>query len=1023
MILTESEYKKKKKKEQEEAEKNIKNTILTEEEYFKKTNKERKSKVLSVDDFLVRGTAKNKLEKSTSSKVYQALTEQEYDRGTNSFKVKESTKSSSDNTWFNKNAKGNVLGKTVATAGDIGVNLLKGVAGAGDKLGDLASYLIAGVADVTGNKEYAKTVREGASLDLTGKTIDAGLGKIGEKIDSYSITGDKLDNVFRSVGESYALAKVGTLAPKGGNIPIKLGKTTLNMPTTSILTGFSSSMTDAYNKGATNTQALIKGITGGLSEGFSEGLFGIFGQGGSSIEDVIMSKFTRNIENAISRKIAKIGIQSVGEGLEEAVSYTMNYVSDHAQDIIYDALGIDSEKMSDNWSWEELGESMLSGFIAGGISSTADTVITSTKAKIGDVRAKYRETYEQTQQDVEKTLNRALTETEQETLQGIVQSTVENNREMNTSDIIDELSLNETIKQNLTKEAENNLKEKLAKEMGNDITKEDVTLTKKQLSEINKEVEKMISDGSISTEKLDSFLNNENDTKKYNELKSKLPTQEKYNELKKYIEEYESKKEHTQLEEATYNKNKRIIKEAGEIVNNNKDFLETYENNLNKIRKNQYNPYFKSYLNEYQKTKQLEIETSNNEKINVFRESAKKYNLNNSTETHDMLNIVEKIIGDKNYNILFDDTIVNKEGKSVNAQIKALENGEIEIKLNPNSKRAIEFLLVHEITHAIETESMKKLILEHASKDSEFNQALESLKKTYGTEDVSSEVIADISGQLLGNQEFINNLSIKEPSLFKKIYNKIKELANKITGNSKESAFIKDLKKQWESAYRNTSNEQAVSNVNEGKYHLSKNALKEVNDTINNPNTDIDSMVKLRDYTPEHLVSVGVKDLPMLVRKGHLRENILTSAEAKNKGYSIKGKHYHGLGIDTYMKAIDSLDNPISVYQYTDKGNYSKDNFIVLTEVKDNSNNNIIVPIEIHRKGQYNKVEIDTNRIKTTYGRETINYFNSMVKTGNLIEIYNKKRSAKLPMQSGNLSTSTTNNVPQTNANVNTSSI
>lgn len=211
----------------------------------------------------------------------------------------------------------------------------------------------------------------------------------------------------------------------------------------------------------------------------------------------------------------------------------------------------------------------------------------------------------------------------------------------------------------------------------------------------------------------------------------------------------------------------------------------------------------------------------------------------------------------------------------------------------------------------------------------------------------------------------------------------------------------------WEDAYYSKR-----SNLNKSMYHLSENALSKVNDALNNPNTDINSMVKLRDFTPKQLVSVGVSDLPMLVRKGHLRENILTGVEAKNKGYSTKGKHYHGLGIDTYMNAIDSLDNPIAVYQYTDKGKYSKDNFIVLTEVKDSNNNNIIVPIEIHKKGQYNKVEIDTNRIKTTYGRETTNYFNNMIENGNLVEIYNKKRNTKLPMQSGNFNVSDANNIP-----------
>lgn len=207
-----------------------------------------------------------------------------------------------------------------------------------------------------------------------------------------------------------------------------------------------------------------------------------------------------------------------------------------------------------------------------------------------------------------------------------------------------------------------------------------------------------------------------------------------------------------------------------------------------------------------------QFEQTNNQKINKFRESAVKYNFNNTSESHNMFNTIEKIMQDKDYNVIFDDTIKNKSGNPVNAQIRN-ENGEIEIRINPNSNRAGEFLLTHEITHAIETDSMKQLVMDYASKNSEFNQSLEGLKQVYGTNEVSDEVLADISGQLFGNQEFINNLSLKEPNIFKRLYNKIVELANKITGNSKESLFIKDLKNKWETAYRNTTNEQAINNL------------------------------------------------------------------------------------------------------------------------------------------------------------------------------------------------------------------
>ena len=196
---------------------------------------------------------------------------------------------------------------------------------------------------------------------------------------------------------------------------------------------------------------------------------------------------------------------------------------------------------------------------------------------------------------------------------------------------------------------------------------------------------------------------------------------------------------------------------------------------------------------------------SDNTKIDNLRKSANKY-FNNSQDTQNLVNTIEKVIDDKDYNVVFDNSIKNKKGQSVNAQITTNKNGEIDIKINPNSPRAGEFLLTHEITHAIETDSMKNLILDYASKNPEFNQALESLKQTYGVDDVSSEVVADISGQLFGNQEFINSLSMEQPSVFKKIYNKIIELANKMTGNSRESLFIRDLKNKWETAYRTQNN-------------------------------------------------------------------------------------------------------------------------------------------------------------------------------------------------------------------------
>ncbi len=438
---------------------------------------------------------------------------------------------------------------------------------------------------------------------------------------------------------------------------------------------------------------------------------------------------------------------------------------------------------------------------------------------------------------------------------------------------------------------------------------------------------------------------------------------------------------------------------------NNQENINSSQNDLNLANNNILN----SDINTLSKPA-YQYTPSDNEKINNLRESASKY-FDNSTNIQNLVNTFEKIIKDKNYNVVFDNTISNENGNQVNAQIKTLDNGETEIRINPNSDRAGEFLIMHEVTHSIETNSMKELVLDYASKNQEFNQALESLKRTYGTEDVSSEMLSDISGQLFGNQEFINNLSMEKPNIFKRIYNSIVSLANRITGNSKESLFIKDLKNKWETAYR-TQN----SNVDNQKYHISPNISTDIDNVLNNINER--NPVKIRDYTPKLLVDNGIKDLPMYENPSHIRKNILTAKEAHNKGLSVMPKdHYHGLGKDLYIKAIDSLDNPKVIFKRNNSNNY-----VILTAIKDNNNNNIIVPIEIETTTNVNNIKIDTNRVKTVYGYDIKNpnlndYIKHNLNNNEFIKIYEQKKERG----TGNstvASSSYGNNITQSNDNV-----
>lgn len=255
----------------------------------------------------------------------------------------------------------------------------------------------------------------------------------------------------------------------------------------------------------------------------------------------------------------------------------------------------------------------------------------------------------------------------------------------------------------------------------------------------------------------------------------------------------------TQDEQKTFDNE--VNQRYNETLSKNIEKLSTRQKNQIKtnIEEQVYQDLFNDKIN-------IRIDTNtDNDKINQFRKSANQY-WNNSKESIGARDVVEKVIKDKNYNITLDPNITTKSGKIVAGRITTNKNGEVDIRLNPNSDRTVEFLLTHEITHAIDTKEMRNLVIDYANKNKDFNKALDSLKQTYETNDVNDEVLADISGQLLGNQEFILNLSTSKPNIFKRMYNAIISLANKITGNSKESLFIKDLKNKWEEAYRTQNN-------------------------------------------------------------------------------------------------------------------------------------------------------------------------------------------------------------------------
>ncbi len=418
---------------------------------------------------------------------------------------------------------------------------------------------------------------------------------------------------------------------------------------------------------------------------------------------------------------------------------------------------------------------------------------------------------------------------------------------------------------------------------------------------------------------------------------------------------------------------------------------------------------------------QYEENKTDSDITKALKESASKV-MNNTTKSRNFVENVNKIAQERGTRYEF----VNNEqlekmgyevkGKDINGLVGKDLQGNEKILINIDSKQALNKIVGHETTHLLEgTEEytlLQNAVKEYAKSKGDYDHRIKSTEKLYSGLDanIENEVTSDLVGEYIFNdEEFIKKLSTSQPNVFTKIYDYVKHLYKTVTAGSQEARDLEKVKYRFEQAYKEN-----VKDIKlDTNFSLSENALQEVSDVVNQTREDseksLTQFVKLKDNTIKSLVDYGVKDLPMLERSGHIRENILTEEQAKKLGFSTKNKHFHGLGVKTYLEIINSMDNPIGVYQYTNNGNYDNNNFIVVTPVEINKTN-YIVPVEINQKGQYNQVEIDYNKIKTAYSKNNTDYIQNLLNQGKIKEIFNGSNSRKTSLDKSN--------IPQSNKNV-----
>ena len=240
-----------------------------------------------------------------------------------------------------------------------------------------------------------------------------------------------------------------------------------------------------------------------------------------------------------------------------------------------------------------------------------------------------------------------------------------------------------------------------------------------------------------------------------------------------------------------------------------------------------------------------------------YLESAKKNNIDTNNET---VRSIARITNERGIKASYDSDIFTNTNQNALWRIKTDENGNVtrEVIINPNAdtNKTLQNIAIHELTHDIEgTEQynqIKDIILKYDKTKNGFEEARKSLAETYSkmydknsadfNELVDNEAVADILGNKLGDQDFINNLTMQNRTLGQKIYDWVVDKFNKLNGKlgyKNEKIYWADVKNKFENAFKQeyqgldtNKTKLSIEQNNKGKYVKADRQVITGNDSL-----------------------------------------------------------------------------------------------------------------------------------------------------------------------------------------------
>ena len=658
----------------------------------------------------------------------------------------------------------NVAKAILGTAGDAGVNFMKGAGNYVEGMTDALGYFDAEYRRLLGNERGYESI-----INRTEKqSVEDFFAQADKKVENWSVLGETSDEAFSGLGQVGAEIGIGFLLSQAGINPKVVTKALQG------LSAFGNGVTEARADGASDADAYHYGLLAAAAEVISESLFDSLSSfakaanvdaGILDADKYINKAVNKLIKSKTWRNVAKGFLRGAGEGIEEGIS---GLLQAGAKAVTYLRDEVDSvEDFIEIVKDENILEQMFVGLLTGEMVQVADV---SKANKAG--RDVITGLNEDEQKVVDKLVDEEVAKAEKEgkkAKRGDIEETIVEKLEKGgiSTDDIERVLGGEEYESYI--KGRDSVMAKDDYKSWNETYKEEETLRNKYGSFEEVANDQYRSEFSSRLEELKA---------RRAELRQKLqPDFDRVNNLSKTLRE--------------------------NVSNRVKDgyLAESYRELVRSTEK------FKADVSKYKSEAAKKT-------IQNFIDGGIA---NNTNEFHEFADFMAKIADDKGivFNVTDNNNLKGTRFEVKGAQVNAFVDEDGNVTINKDSKKRLNSLVGHEVTHVLKNTEfygvLEEAVKSYAQAKGEWDSRLKAVTDLYNKykpdANPTEEVVADLIGDyIFTDKDFVMNLSTKHRNLFEWLHDNIKHLAKLATAGSKEARELERVKKVFEDVWRNTSN-------------------------------------------------------------------------------------------------------------------------------------------------------------------------------------------------------------------------